>query len=278
MKKNIEEESHPLSEVLIRTNYMTVMTDPADKSMERAVGYGSGFIMNYKELLFFVTADHVVHPDDHDEKQRTGKDYVVSIFNNIANPDLPFSTLVTPVGGFYYADSFNFLKPEEAPKLLDVSVAIMYERHCQNPFLTHKMQDSTGEITEQKSKFILREEHISSPDKNHQYYVCGQVRHNLKGLALYRDTVIYENITYQAQSGDYHLFRSDKKIIYEDWAGLSGSAIFNNEGKCVGVVCSVTQDTHSVWVLGMDKVKLLMDIAVLEEEQRKTDKNNVADN
>lgn len=55
-------------------------------------GYGSGFLIQYKNRYFFVTAAHNVHPDDHDPDnitdQRTCRDYQITIITNNKGPDL----------------------------------------------------------------------------------------------------------------------------------------------------------------------------------------------
>ena len=82
-EKNTKEETKPLCEVLVKTTYQTQITHPTDNKCDNPVGYGSGFMVNYMQKIFFITADHVVHPDDYDCKERTGTDYIVSIYNNV---------------------------------------------------------------------------------------------------------------------------------------------------------------------------------------------------
>ena len=127
----------PLCEVLVKTTYQTQITHPDDKNCEKPVGYGSGFIVKYKDISFFITADHVVHVDDYKlENIRTGTDYVVSIFNNVSPEADKISTVITPLGGFYFMERFNLEKPKEKPELIDVSVCIMKPINFQYPFLT----------------------------------------------------------------------------------------------------------------------------------------------
>lgn len=45
-------------------------------------GYGSGFFLQYRNRLFFVTADHVAHIDDFEKGLRLGKDDFVWVLSN----------------------------------------------------------------------------------------------------------------------------------------------------------------------------------------------------
>ena len=78
----------------------------SDKEGTKVKGFGSGFFLQYKERLFFVTADHVAHPDDFDVGIRLGKDDYVWVFNN-KNSTTELATMLTPVGGIYYFDKMD---------------------------------------------------------------------------------------------------------------------------------------------------------------------------
>lgn len=55
-------------------------------------------------------------------------------------------------------------------------------------------------------------------------------------------------------------------LDYDDWAGLSGSPVLNQEGKCIGVLCSVNEGTKSVFVKPFSKIRPLLDTIILQEE------------
>ena len=58
------EESVTLHEILVKTSYLTQITEPEDKALENPIGFASGFIVEYENDKFFITADHIVHFDD----------------------------------------------------------------------------------------------------------------------------------------------------------------------------------------------------------------------
>ena len=55
------------------------------------------------------------------------------------------------------------------------------------------------------------------------------------------------------------VFDYPNPIINEDWEALSGSAIFDNEGKSVGMCVSVNDITNKVWVLPIDFILKMID-------------------
>ena len=80
--KLVEKEFN-LIEILAKTNYQIVIFK--NQNLENPVAFGSGFFINYKDNLFFITADHNIHIEDHKINERTGIDNHVAILNNISN-------------------------------------------------------------------------------------------------------------------------------------------------------------------------------------------------
>lgn len=77
------EKEFDLREILIKTNYQLVIHK--EKTFDNfPIAYGSGFFINYKNNLFFITADHNIHYEDHQRNERLGTDNYVGILNNIS--------------------------------------------------------------------------------------------------------------------------------------------------------------------------------------------------
>lgn len=261
-------QPNSLLEVLVKTNYQTVTTAMGNQDYEKYICHGSGFIVQYKDTKFFVTADHVLHPDDYDSeiRIRIGLDYTVSIYNNVRPDTGEIATVCTPLGGFYYMEGFNLVKPDELPDLIDVTVCIMKEINFQYPFLTDEKEFQDKDTGRGQRKFILAEANFAEPDANNSYFIYGKIRTQLKGVMLYRENTLKENLKYVYKSDDYFLLNTPDIISdISEWAGLSGSPVFDNQGKCIGVLCSVSPGSNSIWVMPLEKVKLLMDIAIIQE-------------
>ncbi|WP_195594428.1 hypothetical protein [Bacteroides fragilis] len=269
-------ESISLLELLVKTHYHTVTTAIGNQDFDKYICHGSGFIVQYKDTPFFVTADHVLHPNDYDceIKIRTGIDNTVSIYNNVRPDTNSISTVCTPLGGFYYMEGLNLTKPEDLPDLIDVTVCIMKKINFEYPFLTDEKEFQDKDTGRGQCKFILTEANFAEPDANNNYFIYGKIRTQLKGVMLHRENTLKENLKYVYKSGDYFLLNTPDVISdISEWAGLSGSPVFDNQGSCIGVLCSVSPGSNSIWVMPLEKVKLLMDIAIMQENiQQQTKK------
>lgn len=260
-----------LCEILVKTTYQVQVTKANDKQFEKPIGYGSGFIITYKDNRFFITADHVLNINDYENKERVGDDNIVSIFNNISDVG-NFSTIITPLGGFYYMERFNITKPEDKPELIDVCLCKMKDINFQYHFLTDEVRFNGITINKGERKFLFNEKQLIEPTSEMIFFVYGKIKPEIKGLVLHRQDTIKENLKYVCKSGDYYLLNAPEEIVsYDDWAGLSGSPVINQEGKCIGVLCSINIGTNSVWVMPIDKIKMLMDIAICQEQLQQSE-------
>jgi len=240
---------------MVKTSYLTQITAPEDKGVEHPIGFGSGFIVRHNSNeQFFVTADHTIHPDDSDGEieQRTWKDYTISVFTNYVDPANPLSTPIIPLGGFYYAEEFDLLKPEKMPRLVDVSLCKLKDINLQYPFLTDEVSFLNGELIKAgENKFAIMEECFAEPNVDKEYFVFGKVRAKLIDvIPMQWENTIKEDIKFISQAGDYLLFNAPAIITDKaDWKGLSGSPVLSKEGYCVGVLCDVLENSSSVWVM-----------------------------
>ena len=82
----------PCNENMIRLDVVAFLATlqlviPDTCNSDKIKGFGSGFLLRHKDRLFFITADHVVHLDDHDPANETGQrigiDYSPQIITNI---------------------------------------------------------------------------------------------------------------------------------------------------------------------------------------------------
>jgi hypothetical protein len=270
MSNHQEETFSSILEIMVKTSYHTQITHPSNKDCDDPVSYGSGFLVDYNNNLFFVTADHTVHFDDYGDsgEKRTGTDYVVSIFNNVTPPGQFLSTVVTPLGGFYYTEQFHLDKPLEASKLVDVTVCKLKPINLQYPFHTDQVTFPNEVIAAGQHKWRIREQAFSEPEPDVEYLIFGKIRTCLKDfIKLERVNTLKSGLKFITKAGDYLLFNTPEVIIDEkDWEGLSGSPVISITGDCVGVLCSVNEGSRSIWVMPVSTVKMLIEVAILEDK------------
>lgn len=260
-----------LHEILVKTSYLTQITEPDNLGLDKPIGFGSGFIVEYDQDKFFVTADHTIHIDDYNGEieERNWKDYVIAIFNNYTDPTNFLSTIITPLGGFYYMEQFDLDKPQNLPRPVDVSVCKMKDIHFQYPFLTDQVTFTNGEIVNVgEQKFTIRKECFSEPDKEKNYFIFGKINTKLiDNIKMNWQNTIKEALKYKSNSGDFFLFNTQELITGDDeWEGLSGSPVISEEGECVGVLCDVLENSNSIWVMPISKVKMLIEVAIQQEK------------
>ena len=271
-------EKVSLYEVLVKTSYSTLITEPKDKNLTNPVGFGSGFIVEYENHILFVTADHTVHIDDYNEgfEQRTWKDYKISVINNNSDPYNFLSTGIEQLNGFYSMEEFNLEKPDDMPKLVDVSVCLMIDDNLKLPFLTKEVKFQNGEIIKAgEHKFQIKKECFSEAKTNINYFIFGKIRTRLiDNIRIESEHTLKESLKFICRSGDYLLFNTPNLIHdKEDWVGLSGSPVISEEGDCVGVLCSVRENSRSIWVMPISKVKMLIEVAICQEKIKDNQKN-----
>jgi hypothetical protein len=254
------------TEIIVKTTYqITISKEPTFTS--KPIAWGAGFFVHYKSNIFFITADHNIHIEDHKLNERTGIDNYVGVLNNISDRNA-LSSVITPIGGFYYMERFDISKEDLEPQLIDVAISMVTNKTFEAPFLTDEnIKDTDGSLVspnEQKLEFL--EEHIVDPTKTDNYFIYGKIKPHFKGLMLHRSQTFKNNLKYEGAYEDYILLSTRELISdYEDWAGLSGSPVLNQDGKCVGVLCSVTEGTTSVFVKPFSKIKILLDTIILQE-------------
>lgn len=258
-----EDDQISLQELLVKTSYQTQTTKHTDKLCENPLAFGSGFIVKYQNEQFFVTADHTLHLDDYkyDINERTGNEYVVSIFTNYSPPDNFLSTVLTPLGGFYFMEQFNLEKPEEADELVDITLCKMKAINLQYPFLCDDVQFG------KQQKLIIPIDCFNEAKTDKNYFVFGQIKTRIEGIRVEREKTVKECLRYISKTGDYLLFNTPEIITdMEEWEGLSGSPVISEDGDCVGVLCSVNENSKSIWVMPSAKVKMLLEIAFQQEK------------
>lgn len=262
----IVEKMFSLTEILVKTTYQVVISK--EKSFQsNPIAFGAGFFINYKDNLFFITADHNIHIEDYKKNERTGIDNYLAILNNISDRQT-FSTIMTPIGGFYYMESFDISKEDLNPQLIDVTISMVNRGKFEAPFYTDEdiRDGDTILVSPKEEKFEFLEEHIEEPKESDTYYVFGKINPHFKGLFLHRDNTFKNDLKYVDTFGNYMLLNYTEEIVYDNWAGLSGSPVINQNGKCVGVLCSVNEGTKSVFVKPFSKIIPFLDTVILQEQ------------
>lgn len=260
-----------LIEYFWKTSHQIVMLTP-DKPLDESdiEGWGSGFLLKYKERLFLVTCDHNLHMlDDYGNGERTGKDFGIAIVCNYSNPQDRLSTGLISVPGFYYFDKIDINMPEIAD-LQDVAFAEI-KKPFPLPILTNMLCDLDGTVVVPcgEAKLFISEEAIADADINKEYVVTGCVHNNISnGIKMDRDTFFCEGIKFTGQIhwGAYQVFQTPFIINENDWHGLSGSPVFDQDGCLVGMINEVCDGDYKIYVTPIKAIIRLMDFVIAHED------------
>ena len=115
-------------------------------------------------------------------------------------------------------------------------------------------------------KIVFTEELIVKPNKTDKYYIYGYIKQKFNGLrSMYMPTLKNE-LLFIEYTKDYLLLNYTENIILEDWEGLSGSPVLNQNGKCLGMLCSVIENTKSVFVVPFTEITRLFDIIISQKK------------
>lgn len=231
-------------------------------------GAGSGFFLLHKDKVILVTADHVCHPFDHEPnvKQRAFVDKDVAIVNNWVEKDeneveIP---ILTPVGGFYYFDQFNFTPVAgfENFRPFDATFSILGVDRFQKPFKNEGIIVKDGLIVVAGLDIIAIPSDATVAPSADDWYICyGHTNFGMNddGVHLKWDTTIHENMKYSGVNGDYYVLKPAESIDGKAWHGISGAPVLNQTGGLLGILCGGDPAHNAIYVMNMKKVLSLID-------------------
>lgn len=256
-----------LMEYFWKASHQIVMLTPDKPSNEADIeGWGSGFILEYKGRKFFITCDHNLHMlDDFANGERSEEDFQIAIIANHKDSQNPISTGFVTISGFYYFDCFDLNTPE-IMDLKDVAFA-QITGSFPLPLLTNQLTDYDGSIIVKAGelKLFIEEDAISEAEEGKDYVVTGCICNKIvDGIRMERRTTFREGIRYTGRThmGSFIVFENPDIINVEEWEGLSGSPIFDEDGKLVGMVNEVVNGDREIYVTPINHILRFIDYAI----------------
>lgn len=271
-----------INEAIWRNHYQIVVADKEDCNCSEPLFFGSAFRMCYRGKDWLITADHVIHPEKHglieipEGQDIDSIEHNYFLINNYNAKD-QMATMMTSLAGFYFFDKFNEemcdFTPEELNELgatdsdfftrIDVAFSDI-SRGVPGPLLTHDLTDHYGNVIVANGlmKLSLTEGSITTPSTAKEYFDYGVIKNEIVGFQFRRVNAPYGYLKYIEEKDNLYRFQSPIEIKYDEWAALSGSAMFDDEGKVVGMTIRVDPESGSVWVLPMPIILKLIDYAI----------------
>lgn len=299
----------PCNENMIRLNVVAFLATlqlviPDTCNSDKIKGFGSGFLLRHKDRLFFITADHVVHLDDHDPANETGQrigiDYSPQIITNI-KIEGELKSINLPVGGFYHLTGFGFDKdsldnPEKFISIfnkiidgvidindeklpLDVRIASLPDMAISElkeplsvPLLSNQviMQNKEVLIQEGMPKLSLFSTHSKNFNNDNRYLVAGTICNEIKNsTVLNRINVLHEGLIFERLDNDRYAILKIPTLVEVDiqyWAGLSGAPILDDNGLLAGMLIRGPEKEPFVTAVPIEKIIWFLDMIIKNED------------
>lgn len=275
-----------VNEVIWRCHHQLVVYEKGKEDGTNPI-FGSCFFVCYRGHKLIVTADHVIHYEDHlaerQHKERSEKEYSYFLVNNIRckNEDGFQGNIMTSLYGFYFEDIFKYgemteFTPEELQEI-GASVWDFVEKHdvafmlvdgglpCQ--CVHDELRTNSGEILSpaNASSLSLQMESMSlqSPSTSDKFFIYGYINNDMSsGIRFDRDVALHGHLQFVGESDGLYKLYSERPVVKSEWEALSGSAVFNQEGLAIGMAVRVYEEDSIVWVIPMKSILAMIDRAI----------------
>lgn len=279
IEMNLDEYYKPMSliEISWRATQQIAISDEGHDLSDGVDGWGSGTFLNYKGKLVFLTADHVVHYDDHAESNETGKrldkDDDIYIITNVTDPSGQLS--FQPIGGIYSFDEYRVPEEEDLTEDDIEFMSIPDMKDCAFSFISHDIKTVTHALTDIDPNVILvekklpkicfHENGLNLGDPVGLCLVSGTVRNRIlevseddgmKRKELNRRNIFHVDLTYSGSKnydGDY-IFNYPQTVYQAFWAGISGAPVIDEGGRLVGVVVRAVSENNTIIVKPISEI------------------------
>jgi hypothetical protein len=252
-----------IEEVAIRSS---IQVYTMINQQENPSGFGSGFIIKYKDKHFFITVFHVIKDE-------------VETFLETNLPPQDNKQCLQSIGGIY---SFNLLKAHEGittegleqlltspGEIIDIAFS-EYFPDKMGPLLQREIDFGALKIAE-CGKIFLDEKNISIPDKDNVFSFFGNIKHDYEGANLKFSPKLVNELKFHKDFGDFYKFKL-KKVINskEEFEGCSGAPIIDSLGNVVAIVCKVATGTNLVYGFSISKCIQFIDYTIRIDEINKS--------
>ncbi|MCQ2077109.1 MAG: hypothetical protein MJZ20_08850 [Bacteroidaceae bacterium] len=233
------------------------------------VRFGSGFYGQYKNNLYFITADHVLHGDDWQEGIRTNENEYIFVDNHsLEKENGEFRSVYTPIGNMCYYDKYDFsslftdnnVDPEVVaiPDMQDVTFSNVTNFTFERPLFTEVLKNFNGDILvdAKLQKLIINLEQTCLPKGEDRYLVAGAIHNEIKREMVHcHENVLYGNLMFSRNEKEgIFLSAPNFQVCKKHWEGLSGSPVINQEGKLLGMLVREHEDSQELEILPITKI------------------------
>lgn len=251
------EEEMTIQQFIWRASCQLGINEHDDREPLEPRWWGSGFFLLRNDLLYFVTADHCIHPDDYSPigDGRNGKEYLRHVITN-RNVDGQLSSHILPLYDFYYFDRPDKDFSEIIDKL-DVAITKVKSSVLSKLYTTNWVDPHSGKDIEKAgmTRVPIDANRIAHPNSEDEYIVCGCIHNDSDGVKAYRESIEYCGLKYvETSDNEYVLSTPIEDMTHRDWESLSGSPVFNYNGEILGMLIREVSEHHQLRVIPMNRI------------------------
>lgn len=239
-------------QIIISPHYHENLGDPS--------GFGSGFLLSYGGIYYFITADHVTSPHNHPDFVKWGDDCICGIASGLNDEEKHAQLCVVLKSRFEFvkapkpADENDLVFPEEvdltfceAPKEIFDCVTLGFS-------LPHSLLNYPSNF--RKNGFEQADVINVEDVKNATYFVIGTIL----GVDNTTNDVCVKhkahlNLEFSRYEDETIVLTTSSLINRNrDWSGLSGSPVVSYDGKLLGMLLMASDGFHEIRVMPINSI------------------------
>lgn len=262
-----------LRELMCRCYHQVQVSIKREDGLFIPEGFGSSFLFAYRNIIFLISAEHVVSTSNFYFKLDPNKDYVGCIYT-YKRLMLPNGQLSPEMVCFYidkedYTQYFTWDNAKK--KWIKMRADMFYYPISDNSqfqgkeFLTQGQTDENGNaIYSGLVKIIPDQRCVSEPNPKHTYAIYGLVQNDILNNEITSKSIYHHGLEFMKKQRDSYMFsvskhdeRLDKKLY---WAGLSGTAVFDEQtGQIVGIAILYDDENYTLEVFPIKHICAILD-------------------
>lgn len=234
-----------------------------NKQDKTPVGFGSGFLVRYKERTFLISVAHVTNYENTETWIET---------------NMPATDQGTPfyhVGSMCFFDQYHVpadvrldeIKAFEDLKLTyDKTLDITFCEIKENLYLIQPEWNFGAYQIAKGLKVALNIDEAGEPSKEKLFGFCGRIKQDTDEFnkTIQSEVTLKLDLKYHKTIGRFHRFLTPDIITsQQDYQGCSGAPILDEEGMLVGIVQSIYTNTKILMAFSIDECKKLLDTGII---------------
>lgn len=213
---------------------------------------------------FFLTADHVVNTHDNG-RRLINSARMIAIQTNVISGN---SSAVIPLGGFNYFSKFKLeegtLTDEE---LIDAAYCELTADNMNN--INTCCKTVIPDISVNEEKLHIPSDSITSANPEDTYSTYGFVKSVLVSshgtVQLKSFPKFHTGLKFVCEKEQYYELKYPK-VNDEEWHGISGAPVLNQDGKLIGILCAGDSENNILYVKTIQSVIDLINVTMCADE------------